>query len=158
MRHTHRSCCSMALLTLTACTTYDFSQARLPDGSLDQQKLIAELEASGKRALDEGTWFPLLYLDLQTFEKSDPDLPDGYTLTHVKSFGPLFFGGSTDQKILAKDGSSIESRDREWAGWGVLYHDRDSYVGTGHGTRHEQRERFLLLFGHDELSYAADRK
>lgn len=149
---------ALTLLALTACTTYDFSQARLPDGSLDQKKLITDLEASGKRALDEGTWIPLLYLDLLTFEKSDRELPEGYTLTHVKSFGPLFFAGSADEKVLAKDGTSIEARDREWAGWGVLYNDRDSYVGTGYGTRHEKRERFLLLFGEDELTYAGDRK
>lgn len=148
----------LALLALTACTTYDFSQARLPDGSLDTKKLIADLNASGKDSLTEGFWIPLIHLDLQTFEKNGRELPAGYTLTMVKSYGPLFFGGSTDEKIFDQDGGSIEASDHEWIGWGLLYHDRDSYVGTKHGTRHGKRERFLLFFGSDDTVYALDRK
>jgi hypothetical protein len=148
---------ALSLCALTACSTYDFARARLPDGSLDTKKLIADLEASGKHSLDQGTWIPLIYLELTTFEKSDDQLPEGYTLTHLKSFGPLFFAGGNDMKILAKDGASVEARDREWAGWGVLYHDHDSYVGTPYGTRREKHERFLLLFGSDHVLYPNDR-
>lgn len=145
---------TLTLLALAACSTYDFDQARLPNGGFDVKKLIADLESSGRESLDEGIWIPLIHLDLRTFEKNDGGMPEGYKLTHLKSFGPAFCIGSLDQKVVDRAGLDIEARDHEWAGWTVLYRDGDTYVDTTHGTRHEKSQRFLLFFGDDSTTYA----
>ena len=147
-----------ALFAFAACSTYDFSKARLPDGSLDVPRLIQDIEASGRNSLDEGIWIPLIHTRVLCFEKNGPDLPKGYTLRDVKAWGPLFFAGGADAKVVDEHGKAIESGDREWAGWGVIYRDRDQYVETPHGTRHEKHERILLLFGGDHTAYAQPSK
>lgn len=146
------------LVAASACSTYDFAAAQRPDGSYDTQRLIADLEASGEESLSDGTWIPLLYLDLRRFEKNDVLLPAGYTLSHLRSYGPLFCTGSREFASSDAKGAEIETGDREWAGWGLLYHDRDDYVATTHGRRLDYSQRFLLLFGSDGRIYAGDRK
>ncbi|MBL9078230.1 MAG: hypothetical protein JNL08_12040 [Planctomycetes bacterium] len=143
-----------ALAALPACSTYDFDQARRADGSFDIPKLIADLEASGQDRLDCGTWIPLLYLDVVSFERTAVPMAAGYHLEHFRSYGPAFCAGSRDEWYVDAHGADIEHGDREWLAWGVLYHDRDEYVVTPHGVRHRGHERIALLFGNDGVRYA----
>lgn len=143
------------LFALSACSTYDFGKARKPDGTYDIPKLIAELESSNRKCIDDGLWIPLVHTNFLTFEKNGPGLPPGYTFAHIKGYGPLFLAGATDRQVVTPKGDPIESGDREWFGWGVLWRDRDDYVTTSFGQRHEKRERFLILFGDTDVGYAA---
>ncbi|MEO6595491.1 MAG: hypothetical protein ABIP94_12125 [Planctomycetota bacterium] len=141
-------------LLLTACTNYDFARACTATGELDVPKLIADLEASGKTQLQQGIWIPLLYLNLTTFGKNDVTLPDGYSIQHMKAFGPMFLAGGNEKQILDKKGDGIESWNRKWVGWGLLYYNRDNFVETTHGRRHEGYDRVLAVFGGDSTRYA----
>lgn len=159
MFENHRPFAVLTFAALTACSTYDFAAARLPDGSYDTKKLIADLDASGERRLSSGIWIPLIWLDLETFERNDPTLPEGYTHERLTSFGPVFFGGSLSRNVVDTDCADVESRERDWFGWGGLFFDEEEDVATTHGNRHEGRSRFLLLFGGRSRFYAglADR-
>jgi hypothetical protein len=146
----------LLLAAATACSSYDFARARLPDGSYDTARLIADLEASGQDGLSQGLWIPLLWFDLTTFDRNDPLLPAGYTLSTINAFGPVFCGGSHDTKVLDVHGAEVERQRREWFGWGGLYFDDDEAIATTHGMRHEGRTRWLLLFGGKSRFYAAE--
>jgi len=151
--NTCRFITTVALCAMSACSTYDFAMARKPDGTYDIPKLIAELESSGRHCIDDGLWIRLVHTNFLTFEKNAPGLPPGYTFAHLKGYGPLFFAGTTERRVVTPKGEPIEWGDREWAGCGLLWHERDDYVTTTSGTRHEQRERFAILFGDTDVTY-----
>lgn len=144
----------LPLAAAAACSSYDFAAARLPDGSYDMPKLIADLDASGKDQLSSGLWIPLVWLDLETFGRSDPLLPDGYTLSRLSSFGPVFLGGHRETHVVDVHGADVERHWNTWVGWGTLYYDDREAVGTLHGVRHSGLTRLLLLFGGSSLFYA----
>lgn len=140
-------------LLLAACSNYEFARARHADGSYDLPKLIADLKASGEERLSEGSWFPLVHFDATTFAASDPQYPAGYTLTESTGFGPLFSAFDTKKTIVDGQGAVIE-RDRVLGLLlGFLYYDHDQHVETPSGRREEERRRFLLVFGRDDVLY-----
>lgn len=151
--HFIRALALAAACTTSACSTFDFDTVRKPDGTYDIQRLIAELEKSGRNSVDDGTWIPLIHTDFLTFEKSGPGLPPGYTFAHLKGYGPLFLAGTIDRQVVTPKGEAIEWSDREWFGWGLLWSDRDDYTTTPFGTRHEKHERFVVLFGPNDVTY-----
>ncbi len=139
-----------AVFVFPACANYDFAKARRPDGSWDQQRLIADLNASGEEKLTAGTWIPLLYMDLTIFKPSDPGYPAGFTLEQYGAVGPVFLAGDWERQVMTRDGTPIE-RDRDrWLGWGLLYRGSDQAVPTAHGERRYDNDRCLLLFGGDD--------
>jgi len=153
----HPSLLSLLLL-LASCANYDFAAARLPDGGFDTQKLIADLEASGDESLSCGIWIPLLYLDITTFDHSRTDQPEGYTLSRITGVGPVFLAGTHDTDLFDRGGTAIEQRDLDWAGWGLLWFDRDTRIETIAGPRFENDWRLLTVFGrHHDVSYVRPR-
>ena len=139
-----------AIFLLPACTNYDFAKARRPDGSWDQQRLIADLNASGQEKLTAGTWIPLIYANLTTFKPSAPCYPTGFTLEQYGAVGPVFLAGDFERQVMTSEGMPIE-RDRDrWFGWGLVYRGREEAVPTAHGERRSDRDRCLLLFGGDD--------
>jgi len=152
MNRFHRA--GLALLSLlSACANYDFAQAELPDGSYDVPRLIADLEASGEDSLHDFTWLPLLHLSLTEFKASAYNFPKGYTLSRTQGYGPLFFLGSKDERVVGQKGEAIEQNDLDWFGWGVLYHDLDQRIETESGPRYYDRGQILLLWGWDHPLY-----
>ncbi|HEX5050618.1 MAG TPA: hypothetical protein VFZ65_02490 [Planctomycetota bacterium] len=149
----HRATAAVILL-LASCTNYDFALARKANGEFDVPKLMADLQASGQTQLRQGTWIPLIYLDVTTFGKDDATLPNGYSIQHLKAFGPVFLFGGSEKQILDEKGSGVESWDRSWVGWGLLHRNRDDYVETTHGRRYEGHERVLVFFGSDATVYS----
>lgn len=147
----------LLLLPLVACNNYDFAKARKADGELDLPKLIADLKASGDEQLTEGTWIPLLWLDLTTFGPSKPNYPKGYTLQEVASAGPIFCAGKHTVRYVDEQAAPIEREDRRWLGWGVLYHDHEGRVVTPSGTRVDDSHRLALIFGDDSTNYVTAR-
>ncbi len=137
-------------LLLASCANYDFATARLPDGRFDTQKLIADLEASGKDSLSDGIWIPLVHLDITTFERARWDAPAGYELSQITSYGPVFLAGAHDITLYDPKGTVIEQRDLEWLGCGVLWFDRDTRIETIAGPRLQSDWRLLLLLGRDD--------
>lgn len=144
----------LALVAASACSSYDFAAARLPDGSYDMAKLIADLDASGKDQLSSGLWIPLVWLDLETFGRSDPLLPDGYTLSRMASIGPLFLGGHRETHVVDVHGLDVERHWTTWAAWGMAYFDDSEAVSTTYGKRLSGQTRYLLLLGGTSLFYA----
>lgn len=141
-------------LLCAGCANYDFAAARLPDGSFDRQKLIADLQASGEQSLSDGIWIPLIWLDITTFAPARWDEPDGYVLSQISGVGPLFLAGRHDKTLCDPNGASIEQRDMDWFGWGLLWLDRQSRVETVAGTRFESDWRLLTVLGRDgEVDY-----
>jgi len=140
-------------LLLAACSNYEFARARQADGSYDLPKLIADLQASGEERLTEGSWFPLVHLDITSFAASDPQYPAGYTLTETTGFGPVFSAFDTQKTIVDGVGAVIERERVLGLLLGLLYYDHDQHVETPSGRREEERRRFLLVFGRDDMCY-----
>lgn len=149
MRHTPFLALAATFLC-SACTNYDFTKARRPDGSWDHQRLVADLQASGQQSLRSGTWIPLLYLDLTIFKPSDPGYPAGFTLNQFDAVGPLFLAGTRRRDVMTSDGAAVEWDRNRWLGWGLLHHGRDQAIPTAHGERRFDRDRYLLLWGGDD--------
>jgi hypothetical protein len=138
---------------LAACSTYRFADAKLPDGSWNVPKLIADLDAAGGESLREGIWIPLLWLDATVFERSEEPLPAGYTLTEWTSSGPVFAVGGRTTTIVDPAGAPIEDEDLDWLLWGVLYHAVAEDVATVCGQRRHDRWRAGLVFGSESTRY-----
>ncbi len=147
----------LAFAMLPACANYDFATARRPDGSMDFAKLIHDLDAAGEKSLYDVTWIPLLYLDFNTFQRSEYNYPDGYTLLQADAFGPVFCVGGSASEIVDEQGAAIEREDWTWLGWGLLHYDLDQRVETKSGPRLFDRGRFALLFHWDHPLYLTGR-
>jgi hypothetical protein len=147
---------TLLLITAAACSSYDFAAVRHPDGSYDLQQLASDLEASGKEQLSEGVWIPLIYLDVTTFKRSDPLMPEGYTLSELTGYGPIFFAGDGEETVFDGRLEKVESTQGNWIVWGIGFRDREQDIETPSGTRVEETRRALLLLGYDTLSYRRD--
>jgi hypothetical protein len=138
---------------LTGCTGYDFGRARRPDGSYDLEKLKADLQASGRVSMSDGSWIPLIHFESTSFGPSSSDAPSGYTLSKMSAYGPLFFVGSRDEQFFAEDGAHLEDRAIDWVGWGTLWFDREERVETKRGERISSDWRLGLLIGQQGVRY-----
>jgi len=153
MNERNLACLAGSLALLSACSSYDFAAARKPDGELDVARLITDLKASGKEQLVEGLWIPLLWCDVTTFGPAARGYPAGYTLSEFTSVGPLFCAGHHDRRHLDTNGGPIERVDRDWFGWGILFHDTDERIETPSGPRLESSRRYALILGRDHTWY-----
>ncbi len=147
------ACRALSPLLLVACSNYDFADARKTDGEWDLARLAADLEKSGEDSLRQGSWFPLIHLDVITFRRSDPRMPPGYTLQQFDANGPVFFAGASERRVFDERFEPVEGETRDWFGWGLLYWDRSQTIETTHGRRHDGADRVLLLFGGDSTHY-----
>lgn len=137
-----------------ACTNYDFAKARAPDGEYDMKRLIADLKASGEEELSAGIWIPLVWFDVTTFRASEPSLPAGYTLATARGYGPAFVVGSREQTAVDAAGEWIDTQEKDWIGWGLLYYSHDDWSMSTHGRRLRSAWR-ILLWGDDSIRYAS---
>jgi len=140
-------------ILLAGCANYDFSRARLPSGEWDFGKLAADLKASGEDRLHDTIWIPLIWLNATTFRASPSTMPDGFTLQHVKSGGPIFCVGSAGEQVVDPAGASIERRDGEWYVWGLPFFRATEVVQTPHGERIVVDSRTLLLIDNSSKGY-----
>ena len=142
-----------AAATLASCANYQFDQARLADGSWDVPKLVQDLEASEEDSLYDGIWIPLIYTDFTVFTAEDAEIPGGYTLGELSSYGPLFLGGSASLHIYNPEQTAVERQAAWWALWGVGAVASEERIQTVSGERIESRWRALLVFEDDDLRY-----
>jgi hypothetical protein len=139
--------------TFSACSNYDFAQAKLPSGEWDYRKLVADLKASGTDQLKQGLWIPLLWLDLTTFERSIDTLPEGHTLQTWQSLGPVAFYGASKRTLFDEAGEQFDWHQQAWLGWGVVWHSDEVTVQTPRGNNVRASDRFLL-WDFDSEAYA----
>jgi len=142
-----------AFATLVGCAGYDFGRARRPDGSYDLEKLKADLKSSGRTSMSDGSWIPLIHFASTSFGPTRSDGPAGYTLSKMSAYGPLFFVGSREEHFFAADGTHLEDRAIDWAGWGTLWFDREERVETKRGERISTDWRVGLVFGSQGVRY-----
>lgn len=144
---------AVTLLLLASCSNYDFAAARGPDGVYDMKRLIADLEASGQPSLTEGHWIPLAWLEVTVFRRSDPGMPNGYTLTSLRALGPLFAFGSSDAVAVDEHGTWLDTQDRDWGLWGLGWFQHYDWSMSTSGRRLRSYDR-VLLWAADGIHYA----
>lgn len=154
----HRTILLLFPFVLAGCSNYEFARAKKPDGTFDVAKLVADLKASGKQELIEGTWIPLIHMDITSFKsselsKSSPYYRGGFELSHIGAWGPLFLGGSSDMLLVDEKGETIETGERDWVLWGVAHAHHDLEIDTTRGKRVDSSDRVLLVFGGDSTAY-----
>ena len=143
----------LVLPLVAGCHSYDFAKARLPDGTYDGKKLMADLKASGEETLSDGYWIPLLHCDITSFGPTRSGIPFTYNVSHWSAYGPLFCLGKAEQQTFAGDGSKLEDNERHWGLWGIAYHDLEERIETKHGQRTHGDWRVALLFGQESIYY-----
>lgn len=132
----------LSLWLLAACAnTYDFDRARLPDGSWDFAKLLADYKAGGEQKLFSLSWTPLLHLNSIGFERAEENFGALYMLNDIDSEGPLLCMGNVHRFVVDDRGNLIERRRIYWEFWAIPTYKRHVRIETAIGLRRETFDR-----------------